>query len=147
MGAGIGQLAAVRGYDVVMKEINPEAADAGRHRIEKLVDDLAKRKDWDSRQRDEVLERVTISCDDSSLAACDLVVEAVVEREDVKAQVFDTLDKVVQRSAILASNTSSLIGDENGGCDRAADTGCRTALLQSCASNGIGRSGSHIGRG
>ena len=49
MGAGIGQLAAVRGYDVVMKEINAEAADAGRHRIEKLVNDLAKRKGWNSR--------------------------------------------------------------------------------------------------
>ncbi len=108
MGAGIGQLAAVRGYDVVMKEINPEAADAGRRRIEKLVDDLAKRKEWNSQQRDEVLERVTVSCDDSSLAPCDLVVEAVVEREDIKAQVFDTLDKVVQKSAILTSNTSSL---------------------------------------
>ncbi len=108
MGAGIGQLAAVRGYDVVMKEINSEAADAGRQRIEKLVDDLAKRKGWDSRQRDEVFERVKISCDDSSLADCDMVVEAVVEREDVKAQVFRTLDKVVKSSAILASNTSSL---------------------------------------
>lgn len=108
MGAGIGQLAAVRGYDVVMKEINSEAAEAGRHRIEKLVDDLAKRKNWDSRQRNEVLERVSISCDDSSLSDCDLVVEAVVELEDIKAQVFSTLDAVVQSSAILTSNTSSL---------------------------------------
>lgn len=108
MGAGIGQLSAVRGYEVVMKEINPEAADAGKKRIEKLVDDLASRKAWEKSKRDGVLGRVTFSCDDRELADCDLVVEAVVERDDVKAQVFGTLDKVVKPSAILASNTSSL---------------------------------------
>jgi 3-hydroxyacyl-CoA dehydrogenase/enoyl-CoA hydratase/carnithine racemase len=108
MGAGIGQLAAVRGYDVVMKEINPEAADAGKRRIEKLVDDLARRKRWTPTERDQLLAKVSVSCDDASLADCDLVIEAAVEREDVKDQIFGTLDKVVKGPAILASNTSAL---------------------------------------
>jgi 3-hydroxyacyl-CoA dehydrogenase/enoyl-CoA hydratase/carnithine racemase len=108
MGAGIGGLAAYRGFDVVLKEINREQAQAGRHRIEKLIGSLAKRKGWESQQRREVVNRVAVSCDDSSLSDCDLVIEAVVERDDIKKHVFEMLDHVTPIDAILASNTSSL---------------------------------------
>jgi 3-hydroxyacyl-CoA dehydrogenase/enoyl-CoA hydratase/3-hydroxybutyryl-CoA epimerase len=54
------------------------------------------------------MARIAISCEDSILNNCDLVIEAVVEREDTKANVFRSLDRVVQGTAILASNTSSL---------------------------------------
>lgn len=108
MGAGIGQLAAVRGYNVVIKEINEEAAAAGMKRIEKLVDDLAQRKRWTPTERNDLLNKISIGCDDQALADCDLVIEAAIEREDIKHQIFSTLDKVVQPSAILASNTSAL---------------------------------------
>lgn len=108
MGAGIAQLAAVRGYSVVVKEINDEAAAAGRQRIEALVDDLAKRKRWSSQERQNLLDKIEIGCEDQALADCDLVIEAAVEREDIKHQIFSTLDKVVKGSAILASNTSAL---------------------------------------
>jgi 3-hydroxyacyl-CoA dehydrogenase/enoyl-CoA hydratase/carnithine racemase len=108
MGAGIGQLAAVRGFDVVVKEVNDEAADAGRKRIDKLVDDLARRKRWDSDERDAVINKISVGCDDRMLSDCDLVIEAVVERMDVKESVFRTLDAVVKRDGILTSNTSSL---------------------------------------
>lgn len=108
MGAGIGQLAAVRGYDVVLKEVNPQAAAAGQHRLDKLIDDYARRKGLDRQAQQRLCDKISISCDDSSLADCDLVVEAVVEREDVKAQVFRSLDQVVQSTGMLTSNTSSL---------------------------------------
>ncbi len=108
MGAGIGQLSAYRGFDVVMKEVNAEAAEAGRERIEKLFDSLARRKGWSPQKRSTLVNKVSVTCDDDALADCDLVVEAVVERDDVKADVFSTLDRVVKPSAILASNTSSL---------------------------------------
>jgi 3-hydroxyacyl-CoA dehydrogenase/enoyl-CoA hydratase/3-hydroxybutyryl-CoA epimerase len=108
MGAGIGGLAAYRGFDVVLKEISSEQAQAGRHRIEKLLDSLAKRKRWDSQQRVELISRVDVSCDESSLSECDLVIEAVVERDDVKKNVFEMLDHVTRNDTILASNTSSL---------------------------------------
>ena len=108
MGAGIGQLASFRGFDVVISEINAEAVQQGRSRIEKLIAAVAKRKGWDQHKRQELVEKIVISCDDSSLSDCDLVVEAVVEREDVKAEVFQMLDQVVKGSGILATNTSSL---------------------------------------
>ncbi len=108
MGAGIGQLAAVRGFDVIIKEVNEDTAAAGRHRIEKLIGDLAKRKRWSERQREAMLAKVDLTIEDERLADCDLVVEAVVERPDVKESVFAMLDAVTKPSAILASNTSSL---------------------------------------
>jgi 3-hydroxyacyl-CoA dehydrogenase/enoyl-CoA hydratase/carnithine racemase len=108
MGAGIGQLAAVRGFNVVIKEIDEKAAAAGQKRIEALVDDLARRKRWTSDERQNLLNKIDVGCDDQALTDCDLVIEAAVEREDIKHQIFGTLDKVVQGSAILASNTSAL---------------------------------------
>ena len=108
MGAGIGQLAAYRGFDVVLKEVNGETMEAGRQRVESLVNELAKRKQMSEADRLELMNRIQLSCDEQSLTDADLVIEAVVEREDVKAQVFHSLDNIVKKSAIIASNTSSL---------------------------------------
>ena len=108
MGAGIGQLAAFRGFDVVMKEINEDALNTGRERIEGLFAGLAKRKGWDESMRYEMLGRVRYTLDESAIKDCDLVIEAVVESMAVKKRVFESLDSVVSTEAILASNTSSL---------------------------------------
>lgn len=108
MGAGIGQLAATRGFDVTIKEIDESAAEAGRKRVSSLIETVAKRKQWSSAKKESVHNRVSVSCDDSVMADRDLVIEAVVERDDVKAAVFGMLDKVVQHDGILSSNTSSL---------------------------------------
>ncbi|NND97772.1 MAG: multifunctional fatty acid oxidation complex subunit alpha [Pirellulaceae bacterium] len=108
MGAGIGQLSATRGYDVVIKEIDKTAADDAQRRITKAIDRLAARKNWDEARHMALLEKIEVTDDDMPLKSCDLVVEAVVEKDDVKDIVFGSLDRVVQESAILASNTSSL---------------------------------------
>lgn len=108
MGAGIGQLSAVRGYDVVIKEINEEAAEAGRERVKHLVDDLARRKGWSDSKTNDLANKISITCHEKPLIDCDLVIEAVVERADVKDRVFADLDQTVKQSAILTSNTSSL---------------------------------------
>lgn len=108
MGAGIGQLAAVRGYDVIVKEVDEQAADAGRRRIAAMISDFAQRKKLDQNQLAHIHQKLSVTCDAMALAACDLVIEAVLEREDVKAEVFHSLDQHVQPAAILATNTSSL---------------------------------------
>ena len=108
MGAGIGQLSANRGYEVVIKEIDKATADEAARRITKSIEKLAERKKWDQARRQGLLEMINVTDDDMPLKPCDLVVEAVVERDDVKDQVFRTLDRIVQDSAVLASNTSSL---------------------------------------
>ena len=108
MGAGIGQLAAVRGYDVSIREISEPAAKAGNDRVNQLINDLAARKKWSSRKTDRLRSKIKINCDEAVLDQCDLVIEAVTERQDVKNGVFAELDTRIQKSAILATNTSSL---------------------------------------
>ena len=112
MGAGIAQLAAVRGFDVVVKEINDEAAEAGRQRIASLVDTVARKKRWSKEKRDEFVRSIAVTCDDGPLRDADLIVEAIVERMDIKQALFNELDLVVPESAILATNTSSLSVDK-----------------------------------
>ena len=111
MGAGIGQLAAARGFQVNLMEVDAAAAEAGRARVEKLFRRLALRKSWPAEQLEAALQSVAVSCDADDLTACDLVIEAVVEQESVKQDVFGRLDRSVQASAILATNTSSLSVD------------------------------------
>jgi 3-hydroxyacyl-CoA dehydrogenase/enoyl-CoA hydratase/carnithine racemase len=111
MGAGIAQLAALRGCDVVVKEIDQNAADAGRKRIEGMVSKFAKRKGWSEGKRQSFIDSVNITCDEAALADSDLVVEAIVERLDVKQSLFKNLDSIVEPTAILATNTSSLSVD------------------------------------
>ncbi|MGB7324659.1 MAG: 3-hydroxyacyl-CoA dehydrogenase NAD-binding domain-containing protein [Rubripirellula sp.] len=108
MGAGIGQLAATRGYDVTIKEIDDETCRAGAARVDALVQDLANRKRWGSFERDLLRSKIKVSAELSSLDDSDLMIEAVVERADVKANVFAQLDSVAKPTAILTSNTSSL---------------------------------------
>ena len=108
MGAGIGQLASLRGFDVVLKEISEETAQMGRERIAKSLASLAKRKRWSEKKLSEMIEKVQVTCDPEMLADSDLVVEAVVERMEVKKSVFSEMDSLVGSNSILASNTSSL---------------------------------------
>ena len=108
MGAGIALLAARRGYDVVLKEIDRAALDAGRRRIDHMVDSIAKRKRLDSGECSKIMNRLTFTCDLQTMHRCDLVIEAVVERADVKAELFGQLDGIAKPEAIFASNTSSL---------------------------------------
>ena len=112
MGAGIGQLASLRGFDVVLKEIDEKAAELGRARIGALLGSLAKRKGWSDTRREAMLAKIQVTCDDDALTDADLVVEAIVERMDVKQSVFESLDGLVGDNTILATNTSSLSVDE-----------------------------------
>ena len=108
MGAGIGQLAALKGFHVVLKELNRELADAGRQRVVDLLDDMVVRKRLTAGERDNVLNRVTATDSFDNMSDCDLVIEAVVEKMDVKKAVFASLAHVLKEHAIIVSNTSAL---------------------------------------
>ena len=108
MGAGIGQLAALRGFEVLIREINPNSVTAGEQRINQLIQQLANRKKWATGKANQLRSKITINCNESLLDDCDLVIEAVIEREDVKQNVFADLDLRVKKPAILTTNTSSL---------------------------------------
>ncbi|MFI5798097.1 3-hydroxybutyryl-CoA dehydrogenase [Streptomyces sp. NPDC051677] len=109
MGAGIAEVCARAGLDVVVHEPNPGVADAGRARITASLDRGVRRGKLSGVDRDAALARVRVSTDLADLADRDLVVEAATEDEKVKAALFAELDRIVVRGdALLATNTSSL---------------------------------------
>ncbi|MCG6492776.1 3-hydroxybutyryl-CoA dehydrogenase [Kitasatospora sp. A2-31] len=109
MGSGIAEVFARAGLDVLVSEASGEALEFGRSRVTNSLETAVKRGKLTVEQRDEALARLTFTTDLADFADRDLVVEAVAEREDVKVQIFQTLDQVIERrDAILASNTSSI---------------------------------------
>jgi 3-hydroxybutyryl-CoA dehydrogenase len=109
MGAGIAEVCARANLDVLVCEQNRSAADAARERIFASLDRGVRKGKLTSEERDLATERLRITTDIGDLADRQLVVEAVVEDEQSKTEVFATLDKVVTAAdAIIASNTSSI---------------------------------------
>ena len=108
MGAGIAQVAATTGYDVVMRDIEQDFLDSGFDSIENSLGRLVDRGDLDQATADAARERVegTTLLDD--LADCDYVIEAVIEKLDVKKEVFADLDETMPEGVPLATNTSTL---------------------------------------
>jgi 3-hydroxybutyryl-CoA dehydrogenase len=109
MGAGIAEVCAKAGVDVIVHEISTELAEAGRARVEKSFAKAVERGKLDASDRDAALARMQFISDVFLMADRQLVVEAVVEDEAIKAELFDRLDRIVtDPDAILASNTSSI---------------------------------------
>jgi len=111
MGAGIGQFAAMHGYNVTLREISETAADEGRKRVGKLMNSYADRSRLDADKRRELGEQITVTANENGIGSSDLIVEAAVERLDAKQQIFQQLDALVSPDCILATNTSSLSVD------------------------------------
>jgi 3-hydroxybutyryl-CoA dehydrogenase len=107
MGAGIAQVAAQSGFDVIVQDIKAEFLARGQATIEKSLARLHEKGKLNDTPAD-VLSRITFSTDLNALAHSDLVVEAIVENQDVKSELFRTLGRLVKPSGILASNTSSI---------------------------------------
>ncbi|MER5772541.1 3-hydroxybutyryl-CoA dehydrogenase [Streptomyces sp. NPDC001985] len=109
MGAGIAEVCARSGLEVKVAETTGEALEIGRTRLYNSLAKAAERGKITEMERDATLERLSFTTDLGEFADRDLVIEAVVENEQVKTEIFQVLDQVVtRRDAILASNTSSI---------------------------------------
>lgn len=109
MGSGIAEVCSRAGLDVVVREINAGAAEAGQKRLTNSLDRGVRSGKLTEAERDAALARLTFTTDLGDLADRQLVIEAVIEDEALKTEVFTILDKVVtDEHAILASNTSSI---------------------------------------
>ncbi|MDQ3946462.1 MAG: 3-hydroxybutyryl-CoA dehydrogenase [Actinomycetota bacterium] len=109
MGSGIAEVCARAGLDVVVREVNQSALDAGRRRIEGSLDRALKAGKLEITERDAALAQIRFTTDFGELADRQLVVEAIIENEAEKLEVFASLDKALEdEDAVLASNTSSI---------------------------------------
>ncbi|MBA2477279.1 MAG: 3-hydroxyacyl-CoA dehydrogenase [Sporichthyaceae bacterium] len=108
MGAGIAQVAAVAGHEVLLHDVDPTVADRAVAGIGVALDRLARLGRISAGDRAAAVGRVRVATALADVAAAGLVVEVVVERLDVKRPLFADLEAVVGPDTILASNTSSL---------------------------------------
>jgi 3-hydroxybutyryl-CoA dehydrogenase len=108
MGAGIVEVFARAGLDVVAVEVNDELLDAGRDRLASSLARAVDRGKLDTAARDTMLARVRFTTDRTDLADTDLVTEAIPERLEVKTAFFADLDKICAAETVFATNTSSL---------------------------------------
>ncbi len=109
MGSGIAEVSAKAGADVVVYEPTDELVTAGRHRLTQSLERAAAKGKLSEGDRDAALARLTFTTSLADLADRQLVIEAVVEDEAVKAKIFAELDSVItDPDAVLASNTSSI---------------------------------------
>jgi 3-hydroxybutyryl-CoA dehydrogenase len=108
MGAGIAEVAARSGCDVVVREVTTELADAGRARISASLERAVTRGKLAAADRDATLARIRTTTSLADLADRDLVIEAIVEDEPTKIAFYGELSAVVRPDCVLASNTSSI---------------------------------------
>ena len=108
MGRGIAQMAAQAGSQVLLFDLQPGAADAARAALADTWGKLAAKGKLTTEQQNRYLDSVRIAPALADLASCDLVVEAIVEKLDVKQRLFADLEALVAADAVLATNTSSL---------------------------------------
>lgn len=108
MGAGIAQVAAQSGHEVVLVDANPEALKKAEDGLRKVYAKLIEKEKITQEKAEEILARVKFTTAIADFASCGLIIEAIVEKLEVKHQVFRAMEEVVSESCILASNTSSL---------------------------------------
>ncbi len=108
MGAGIAQAFAVKGHEVIIRDIKNEFVEKGLEGINKNLSKLVSKGKMEESQKEEILIRLTGTVDLNMAADCDLVIEAAIENMEIKKQIFGDLDKICKPETILASNTSSL---------------------------------------
>ncbi len=108
MGRGIAEVAATSGFGVTVREVSSEALETGLAALRASMDRSVKRGKLEPEAAEAAFARIGGTTDLADLKGCDLVIEAIVENLDAKVSAFVALDGLLDRSAILATNTSSL---------------------------------------
>jgi 3-hydroxybutyryl-CoA dehydrogenase len=108
MGNGIAHVSALAGFDTVLMDIKDEFVDRGLNTIRKNLERQVKKEKINQKDMDASLEKIEIGTDYAKVSACDLVIEAATENEEIKIDIFKELDQICKPSSILASNTSSI---------------------------------------
>ncbi|PDY47425.1 3-hydroxybutyryl-CoA dehydrogenase [Bacillus pseudomycoides] len=108
MGSGIAQVCAMAGYDVYMQDLKQEQLDRGLSIITKNLARQVEKGRMDEESKEATLNRLTATLEVNCVKEADLVIEAAVEKMDIKKKIFANLDEIAPEHAILATNTSSL---------------------------------------
>ena len=108
MGAGIIQVLAQNGYEVVMRARRESSIEKGMATVTKNLDRMVAKEKITAGEKEEILGRITGSTDINIIADADLIIEAATEDMEAKKSLFAELDKLCKPETIIATNTSSL---------------------------------------
>ncbi len=108
MGNGIAHVFAQYGYDVVMCDISNEALQRGMATIEKNMSRQVSKGKLTDEEKEKALSRIKTTTDFATASEVQLVVEAATENKEIKFSLFKKLDEIIQKDAILATNTSTI---------------------------------------
>jgi 3-hydroxybutyryl-CoA dehydrogenase len=108
MGNGIAQIAAMAGYNVVMRDIEDRFVQGGMKNIEKFLAKSVEKGKMTADDKNAIMGRIIGTTDMAAMKDADFVIEVVIEVMDVKKKVFAELDAITKPEAILVSNTSSM---------------------------------------
>jgi 3-hydroxyacyl-CoA dehydrogenase/enoyl-CoA hydratase/3-hydroxybutyryl-CoA epimerase len=108
MGAGIAQWCAAKGIDVVLQDVAAEPLARGLGTVQELVDGLVKRRKLTPTEGRQVIDRIRPTTERVPLGRVQVVIEAAVERMDLKRKIFADLAERAGDAALLATNTSAL---------------------------------------
>lgn len=108
MGSGIAQVAAQAGHVVNLVDVNESAVQNAKRNLETVLSKLVEKGKISTEEHIAILGRINYSSDILSFQNCGLIIEAIIEKIEVKHKVFEQLEGVVSKECILASNTSSL---------------------------------------
>jgi 3-hydroxybutyryl-CoA dehydrogenase len=121
MGSGIVEVAALRGYQVIVSEANEELLKKGMARVRASLTRAGSRGKVTQEEADGALERIQSTTRLEEFGACDLVVEAATEDMALKREIFASLDRICPSHTILGSNTSCLCVTEMASVTRRGD--------------------------
>ena len=108
MGAGIAYVTAKAGIEVILIDQNQEGADKGKDYSVKLLDKALSRKKTTEEKKEKLLSLITPTTDYAKLNGADLIIEAVFENRDIKADVTAKAESQISETAVFGSNTSTL---------------------------------------
>ncbi|WP_074593770.1 3-hydroxybutyryl-CoA dehydrogenase [Bacillus cereus] len=108
MGSGIAQVCAMAGYDVKVQDLKQEQLDRGLAIITKNLARQVEKGRMKEEEKEATLNRLTVTLDLDCVKEADLIIEAAVEKMDIKKKIFANLDEIAPEHTILATNTSSL---------------------------------------
>ncbi|MCZ7395371.1 MAG: 3-hydroxybutyryl-CoA dehydrogenase [Candidatus Methanoperedens sp.] len=108
MGGGIAQVAAQSGFEVVLEDVKEEYASSGFAKIRERLEKRVGEGKLESKEKERILSNIKTTARLEELRYADLIIEAVVEKEDIKKEIFEELDRICANETIFATNTSSI---------------------------------------
>lgn len=108
MGSGIAQVAAQAGHEVIISDTSENALERSKTKLTKVMARLVEKGKIDETEAADIQSKISYATGLQEFADCGLVIEAIVEKLDIKQKVFSEIEAIVGDDAVLASNTSSL---------------------------------------